>query len=432
MKARVSRAAINKKHSQTRHAGLACKLTEAKSFICRSKMLRISLALTVAISNTCALQLPKLKLRLWTTAARVATLELPPEAVDTEPRVALREKPSAASLLPATLTVDAPLVPLKPTRPLDDTDEPPTHWRRAARVQRGAMRFAPLALIGALCAMPKALDAGIAALWSALHARWWAHAPMFEAWTATLGFVGAIALWSSIHVLFFRNRRRAAEFRFDKEPPVAPFEWLGELGSKRLWGAYLPLVAYAGSIKLFHCVVTKGPLPLAPPTALRVLLEVGAGVYLYDVLFAPIHGSMHRKGSPAWWRRIHRTHHEARPAARRGKALVPLETVQHSYADGLLQVAVNVLVQRVPSVVWAGGGFALAPKHSLSRVLHNLVVTYLLAEAHSGYDLPWMTHRAWPRVFGGAKAHDAHHVKGDRHFHQFFTSSLPFSRVAYD
>ena len=71
----------------------------------------------------------------------------------------------------------------------------------------------------------------------------------------------------------------------------------------------------------------------------------------------------------------------------------------------------------------------MAPKHPLSRVLHNLVVTYLLAEAHSGYDLPWMTHRAWPRVFGGAKAHDAHHVQGDRHFHQFFHSSRPWARA---
>ena len=47
-----------------------------------------------------------------------------------------------------------------------------------------------------------------------------------------------------------------------------------------------------------------------------------------------------------------------------------------------------------------------------------------------GYDLPWMTHRAWPRVFGGAKAHDAHHVQGDRHFHQFFHSSRPWARAA--
>ena len=63
-------------------------------------------------------------------------------------------------------------------------------------------------------------------------------------------------------------------------------------------------------------------------------------------------------------------------------------------------------------------------------MLHNLVVTRLLAEAHSGYDLPWMTHRAWPRVFGGAKAHDAHHVQGDRHFHRPSHSSRPWAGPA--
>ena len=386
------------------------------------------LALALALGSGTGLKPPRIKVKLPTTSRRVATLEPPLPAVDNEPRIKLREA-SPLTVDAAWLTTTQQLDDTPATRQLDESNETPTHWRRAAHIQRSLMRFAPLALVGALLAVPKTLDAGVASVWSKLYATWWAHAPMFEAWTATLGFVGAIAFWSSIHVLLFRDRRRASEFRFDKQPPVAPFEWLGQLGGKRLWGAYLPLVAYVGSIKLFHCVVTKAPLPIAPPTALRVLLEVTCGVYLYDALFAPIHASMHRRGSPAWWRRLHRTHHEARPNQRRGKALVPLETVQHSYADGALQVACNVLVQRAPSIIWVGGGFALAPKHPLSRVLHNLVVTYLLAEAHSGYDLPWMTHRAWPRVFGGAKAHDAHHVQGDRHFHQFFHSSRPWARA---
>ena len=346
------------------------------------------LALALALRSGTALKPPRLKLKLPTTQRGVATLEPPPLVVDTEPRTNLRE---ASPLLPVT--------PLLTTRQLDDTDATPTHWRRAARVQRMMMRFAPLALVGALLAIPKTLDAGVATLWAKLYGSWWAHAPMFEAWTATFGFVGAIAFWSSIHVLLFRDRRRASEFRFDKEAPVAPFEWLGQLGGKRLWGACLPLVAYVGSIKLFHCVVTKAPLPLAPPTALRVLLELVTGVYLYDALFAPIHVDA-PQGLAGLVAPFTQDAPRGATESRRGKALVPLETVQHSYADGALQVACNVLVQRAPSVIWVGSGFALAPKHPLSRVLHNLVVTYLLAEAHSGYDLPWMTHRAWPRVFG--------------------------------
>ena len=205
-----------------------------------------------------------------------------------------------------------------------------------------------------------------------------------------------------------------------RRPPVAPFEWAGELGWRRLFGAWLPLFAYVGSIKAFHCVVRKAPLPVAPPSALRLLGELAGGVVAYDLLFAPIHASMHHSRAPRKWRNVHRTHHVARPAARTGRALVPLETVQHSYADGFLQVACNVAVQRLATPLLLASGLVFAPKHPLSRVLHNLVVTFLLAEAHSGFDLPWMGHRAFPAVIGGARAHDAHHVHGDRNFHQFF------------
>jgi hypothetical protein len=32
-----------------------------------------------------------------------------------------------------------------------------------------------------------------------------------------------------------------------------------------------------------------------------------------------------------------------------------------------------------------------------------------------------MGHRAWPLVWGGAKAHNAHHNEGGTHLQQFFT-----------
>ena len=106
-------------------------------------------------------------MKLPTTPRRVATLEPPPLVVDTEPRTNRRE---ASPLLPVT--------PLLTTRQLDDTDATPTHWRRAARVQRSLMRFAPLVLVGALLTIPKTLDAGVSTLWAKLYGSWWAHAPM--------------------------------------------------------------------------------------------------------------------------------------------------------------------------------------------------------------------------------------------------------------
>jgi len=84
-----------------------------------------------------------------------------------------------------------------------------------------------------------------------------------------------------------------------------------------------------------------------------------------------------------------------------------------------VQVAVNVLVQLwSPLSGWGG-------KHPMSRCLHNLVVTYLLTEAHSGFDLPWMSHRVWPRVFGGAPAHERHHKVGTSDYQQFFRYLKP-------
>ena len=93
--------------------------------------------------------------------------------------------------------------------------------------------------------------------------------------------------------------------------------------------------------------------------------------------------------------------------------------MQHSYLDGFLQVAVNILVQQISPF---GGA-----KHVLSRLLHNLTVTYLLTEAHSGYrDLPFMSHNLFPELLGGAPRHEAHHHNG-RVYYQVRSSSLPSS-----
>merc|ERR1712167_130497 len=90
-----------------------------------------------------------------------------------------------------------------------------------------------------------------------------------------------------------------------------------------------------------------------------------------------------------------------------------VETVQHSYVDGALQVLVNILVQQISPF---GGD-----KHPLSRLLHNVLVTYLLCESHSGYDLPWQSHRFFPEIFGGAPHHEMHHHNGRVYYQQFFT-----------
>ncbi|KAJ1462574.1 hypothetical protein M885DRAFT_161339 [Pelagophyceae sp. CCMP2097] len=280
---------------------------------------------------------------------------------------------------------------------------------RAAR--RGVPKVAVAAAL-ATCGValrPAFADAAVARVWRSVLAVPLAHNCMLEAGVASFGFLAAIVFWSSIHLWLWPSatQRKSAmrRFRIDGHAPVAAFEWLGQLGVKRMLGAWLPLVVYMASVRLFHLVVVKPPLPLVAPSFLRLATEIVMGIAAYDLAFAPLHASFHSANAPKWWKGIHHTHHVARPEARAGKSLV----------------IVNVLVQRyVRLPVFTAAGIVFLPKHPLSRLAHNLLVTYLLAEAHSGYDLPWMSHRLLPRVFGGAKAHDAHHVHKAPLFHQFF------------
>lgn len=87
--------------------------------------------------------------------------------------------------------------------------------------------------------------------------------------------------------------------------------------------------------------------------------------------------------------------------------------VNHSLVDAALQVGTNIVVQNLTP-------FGV-PKHKLARFLHNVLVTYLLTETHSGLDLPWGTHRLCPWLCGGAPRHALHHASHRHCFQQFFT-----------
>jgi hypothetical protein len=58
----------------------------------------------------------------------------------------------------------------------------------------------------------------------------------------------------------------------------------------------------------------------------------------------------------------------------------------------------------------------------MTRIFYNVVVTYLLTEAHAGYDFPWQLHHVVPfGLYGGAPRHEDHHRYGTVYFSQFFT-----------
>jgi sterol desaturase/sphingolipid hydroxylase (fatty acid hydroxylase superfamily) len=153
------------------------------------------------------------------------------------------------------------------------------------------------------------------------------------------------------------------------------------------------------------------------PTVLRVVVEVLFSVWAYDFLFYWIHCSwhnaFHNNWSIPWWRKLHLTHHNNFQHSK--QALRPMSTFHHHFLDAAAQVCINIIVQQIPlSFVFSG------PRHKLSKAIHNILVTYLLVEAHSGFDLPFMSHRLFPSVFGGSILHQIHHQYGTVFFHQFF------------
>ena len=253
------------------------------------------------------------------------------------------------------------------------------------------------------------MDHFVARLWDAFEsASAITHQPMFEASLAVLAFVVWIAFFESLH-LWWPN---AASARLDGKPPTRPLHGFGPEIQKTM----VPAMAYWGSIYLLFDQLGLGyylfgakPV-FEAPSYLRVVLEVSSGIFLYDLLFYPFHSSFHQVRNGGW-RRLHSRHHQW--AAREQTAHNAVETVQNSYIDAGIQVAINILVQNLSP-------WGIGDKHPLSRVLHNLLVTYLLSEAHSGYDLPFQSHRLFPSIFGGAPRHEEHHQRGNVCFHQFF------------
>ena len=208
--------------------------------------------------------------------------------------------------------------------------------------------------------------------------------------------------------------------------PLRRFGDESRSGARRTWSDFfriassndvacvMSLPAYLFAIGTFHTYFPKNrsaqlveEMRIAPP-AHRLLAEVAIGVVLYDFVFFWIHLAMHKNRT--LFRLVHARHHAHR-------WLSPGSTVVHSLVDGFLQVAVNILVQQISP--WGIGS-----KHLASKLLHNVVVTFMLVEAHSEFDCAFSLHNLAPSIFGGALRHRYHHARGrgsrQVFFQQFF------------
>ena len=234
--------------------------------------------------------------------------------------------------------------------------------------------------------------------------------PMCEACTASLAFLAWIIFFKTLHTTSI-----GAAFRFKNSRPTS----FTTSFTKDI-GIYVSFPVYLASIYIYHTWYHTKPLHLTrlPQDHLyehlgltRLSIEVCTGIFMYDIIFWCVHVVMHR--SPTVFALVHQQHHTH-------KHLTPGSTVSHTLVDGAVQVLVNIMVQQ-----YSPYGY----KHSLSRLVHNVVVTYMLVEIHSELDAPWSLHNLFGgRVFGGALRHRYHHAytlphfKGTKavHYHQFF------------
>ena len=296
-------------------------------------------------------------------------------------------------------------VGLSPNLPLRGVDMYTDNTRSFTPFQHFA-RAAPLLTMGAYALNPEVFDAATQSVWSWIDSWDITHTGLFEAHVASFSFVFFIAAFSVTHLVLGNDETKMAKYRLDGQAPQEnPLRWATLEGFSE-W--FNPLVSYLVSIWIYQQVFQTyhEPPPLAPTFGVLVV-EVLFGVFLYDLLFAPVHVLLH-KGPLKDLRQAHGYHHR-----HTNGALNPVETVQHSYLDGGLQVMVNILVQHISPF----GG----PKHILSRLIHNVIVTYLLTESHSGYNFSWMSHNIWPEFLGGAPRHERHHKDGRVYYQQFFT-----------
>lgn len=143
-----------------------------------------------------------------------------------------------------------------------------------------------------------------------------------------------------------------------------------------------------------------------------VVVETVAGIMLYDAVFFLLHLCIHY---PRIWG-IHQSHHT--------HTTVCVDSVlHHSFLDGLLQVGTNVIVQRYNYfTVFVPGYMCAVPKTRLARLLHNLLVTWMLTESHA--NVTTGTHvtifRRFPTLFAGIQRHRTHHQNPRRYYQQFF------------
>ncbi|KAJ1432285.1 hypothetical protein B484DRAFT_447900 [Ochromonadaceae sp. CCMP2298] len=305
--------------------------------------------------------------------------------------------------------------------------------RMIMETQSAAWRVVFTALAGAALLNLGTLDGLLVSTWGSVQHKGWLRHDLFEPWVAMWSFFFWIHGWLFLDVVATHDRAPARlkglrRYRIQdqthllklqqagaKEPPAQsapaaptatttaavalpqPNRWYG--GWFLEFSIYmLPLFALSKYTDIF--AARRAALAFAAPTFLTFVGQIFGGLVLYDGFFFMSHLLMHRLPS-SLYRIVHGKHH-------RNSEVRASDSVRLDVPEEVVNVLCSISALR------------LLQAHPLSRAVYNVVITFMLVELHSGWDLPWMPQNLYPRFFAGSRRHHAHHKSGNIYFQKFF------------
>nr|XP_003224412.1 PREDICTED: cholesterol 25-hydroxylase [Anolis carolinensis] len=142
-------------------------------------------------------------------------------------------------------------------------------------------------------------------------------------------------------------------------------------------------------------------LPALAPDLSKLFLDVIICLLLFDFFYFLWHLLHHKV--PWLYKNFHKVHHKH----------VSTFALSTQYAS-------------VWELLWLGFFAAVSPVllkcHPLTEMTFFITNIWLSVEDHSGYDLPWSTHKLVPwGLYGGAPHHDLHHLKFKFNYAPYFT-----------
>jgi sterol desaturase/sphingolipid hydroxylase (fatty acid hydroxylase superfamily) len=237
------------------------------------------------------------------------------------------------------------------------------------------------------------------------------HSPMVEAYVAG----GSFMVW----IIIFRLMDRIQAFQQYRLCPsninvVSPSLQQILLDSSDM-SSWVPLFLYFLAIRVYHVLIKKRPVALESPRVARLIIELICGLIAYDFIFYFFHRFMHFSSRiPQLASFINHQFHHEQVSGSYDFGMIASQVQHHSFIDASLQVMTNILIQNLSLPVYGR-------KHDLSRLLHNIIITFLLTESHAGYKGWYSDVYPVNLLYGGARYHELHHTLGNVHYQQFFT-----------